>query len=180
MTTMPPRIPMEDLIADTLAMMALIDRTEELADCLLWTGSTTSGGHPTYKPFGCKCTLVRRDVFRLGGGVLNPNVPLITTCGEKLCINVAHIKPSTPKKIGQAAAARGAWKNKDRSAKIAAAKRSQASAKLTIEIARDIRLSTESGPVLSKRHGVHLSVINGIKAGNRWKDYSSPWAGLMR
>jgi len=167
----------EDLIAETIAMMALIDRTEEVGDCFLWTGST-SGGNPTYTPHGKTCTLVRRAMFELAGGVLKPRVPLITTCGEKLCIHPEHIKPSSTKEIGKLAAKRGGWKGKDRAAKIATAKRTSC-AKLTLDDAREIRLSSETGPVLAARYGVNRSLITGIKAGTRWRDYSSPWAGLM-
>ena len=53
---------------------------------------------------------------------------------------------------------------------------------LTIEQAREIRMSDESGPVLALRYGVDKSLINGIKAGRNWKEYSNtnPFAGLMR
>lgn len=168
----------QELVTQTLELMALIERTEELADCHLWTGSTTRGGYPTYKPFGCGCTLVRRRVFALNGGTLVPRVPLEMTCDEKLCINPAHMRASNTARIAQKAAARGAWTGKVRASKIAASKRAR-HAKLTIEIAREIRLSTETGTVLAARHGVDRSLINGIKAGTRWRDYSSPFAGLM-
>jgi hypothetical protein len=166
------------LVVETLELMKLVERTEEYADCHLWTGSTTSQGYPTYKAYGCGCTLVRRAVFVLNGGVLNPRVPVEMTCGEKLCINPAHMKASTCSAIGKKAGARGAWSGKARAAKIAAAKRAK-HAKLNIELAREIRLSDEPTQVLVARHGVDRSLINGIRAGTRWKDYSSPFAGLM-
>lgn len=168
----------QELITQTLELMALIERTEELADCHLWTGSTTKQGYPTYKPFGCGCTLVRRRVFVLNGSALAPRVPLEMTCDEKLCINPAHMRASTTARIGQKAAARGAWTGKLRAAKISKAKRRD-HAKLNIELAREIRLSTEPTKLLAQRHSVNPSLINGIKAGTRWKDYSSHFAGLM-
>ena len=175
--TKPPVILTRVLVAETLELMQLVERTEEFGDCHLWVGSTTEQGYPTYKPFGCNCKLVRRAVFALNGGVLEPRVPIITTCGEKLCINPAHLKASTVSAVGIEAGKRGAWKTKSRCAKISASKRK--GAKLTIEIAREIRMSSESGPVLATRYGVDRSLINGIKAGTRWRDYSNPFAGLM-
>lgn len=165
------------LEAETLELMRLIERTEEYADCHLWTGSTTRQGYPTYKPYGCGCKLVRRAVFALNGGTLNFRVPVEMTCDEKLCINPAHMKASTFAQIGKRAGARGAWSGKVRASKIAAAKRAS-HAKLNIELAREIRLSIEPTKVLAARHNVDRSLINGIKAGTRWKDYSSPFAGL--
>jgi hypothetical protein len=170
----------KELIQATLDMMALIERTEEFADCLLWTGST-SNGNPTYTPYGVGqvCTYVRRSIYQLATGNLKPGVPLDMTCNERLCINPAHMQPTTHAKIGQKAAARGQWKTKTRAARIATAKRAGHQSKLTTEIAREIRCSSEPGPVLAERYGVCRAVINGIKAGTRWKDYSNPFAGLM-
>lgn len=160
-----------------LNLMAILDRTEELADCILWTGATGASGHPIFKPYGGPCTLVRRAVFEMSVGGLVRREPIDTTCGEKLCLNPSHMERSTTAKIAQKAASMGAWSGKARSAKIATTKR--AKGKLTIEQAREIRMSTESGPVLAARHGVNKSLINGIKAGRNWKDYTSMFAGLM-
>ena len=165
------------LIANTLEMMAILDRTVEEGECLLWTGATGDSGHPIYKPNGCGCTLVRRAMFRLAGGELIPRQPIDTRCGDKLCLNAAHLVQSTIAKIGQRAARRGAWSGLARKVKIAKAKRGKM--KLTEEKAREIRESSESGPVLAARYGVNKSLVNGIKRGVAWRDYTpNPWAGL--
>lgn len=169
---------LDDLIATTMAMMSLIDRTDELADCRLWNGST-SAGLPTYTPPGRPCTLVRRAMYQLAGGQLKPRVPIDTSCDERLCINPAHLHQSSVRKIAQKAAAKGAWRTKARAAKIAASKRASPHAKLNIELARSIRLSDVSNDVLAAENKVHPSIISGIKAGTRWRDYSNPFAGLM-
>lgn len=172
-----PDLSVNELAAKTLEMMKLLDRTEEFADCLLWTGSTTKQGYPTYKPYCKPCALVRRVMFELNGGVLEPRVPVVTTCGEKLCIHPLHLKKSTTQAVGAAAAKRGAFSSRARAAKIAAAKRKKG--KLTLEKVRAIRSSTESGPTLAALYGVDRSLITGIKAGTRWREYSGHWAGLM-
>lgn len=169
---------MNELIDQTLEIMRLLDSTEEYADCILWTGATTRAGYPIYKPYGCNCTLVRRRMYEMTTGPLETRVPIATSCDEKLCINPDHLKKSTVSAVAAKAGARGAWSGKARSAKIAATKRAKSS-KITIHDAREIRLSVEPGPVLAARYGVNRSVINGIKAGTRWRDYSSPFAGLM-
>lgn len=167
------------LIDETLEIMRILDSTVEEADCILWTGATGSTGHPIYKPRGCGCTLVRRAVFALTKGELGYRVPIDTKCGERKCINPAHLFESTTQQVAKRAAKRGAFSSATRGAKIAKAKR--AKGKLTIEIAREIRMSDESGPVLALRYGVDKSLINGIKAGRAWKEYgnSNPFAGLM-
>lgn len=168
------------LIAETLEIMRLLDSTVEEADCILWTGATSKAGYPIYKPRGCGCTLVRRAMFELTKGSLLPRVPIDTKCEERKCINPDHLFQSTTQQVAKRAAKRGAWGGARRAAKIAASKR--ATGKLTIEQAREIRMSDESGPVLALRYGVDKSLINGIKAGRNWKEYSStnPFAGLMR
>lgn len=165
----------DTLVQDTLELMVIIDRTEPSDDCLLWTGATSSG-HPIYKPHGCDCTLVRRAVFHLNGGMLLPRKPLDSRCGERLCINPAHLYASTISRIAKKAAALGAWKGLDRRIRISMAKRQ--TAKLTMEKAREIRNSPETGPVLAARYGVDKSLINNIKRGVIWRDYANPWMQL--
>jgi hypothetical protein len=176
-STRPHQFRLVPEVADTLSLMDIIERTEELADCLLWTGATGKSGHPIYKPYGCPCTLTRRAVFRLTVGELVHREPIDTTCGEKLCLNPSHLVRSTVSKIGKRAAKTGAWSGLARRAKIAKTKRGQM--KLTEEKAREIRESAESGPVLAERYGVNKSLVNNIKRGVAWRDYTpNPWAGL--
>lgn len=162
-----------------LEMMRILDSTEEVGDCILWTGAIGNAGHPIYKPRGCGCTLVRRAMFELAGGELEPRIPIDTRCGERTCVNPDHLFKATVSGIAKRAARKGAWKSKTRAAKIAAAKR--AKGKLTIEQAREIRMSTESGPKLAAIYGVNKSLITGIRSGRNWKEYSNsnPFAGLM-
>lgn len=165
------------LTANTLALMAILDRTIEEGECLIWQGATGESGHPIYRPIGCgPCTLVRRDVFRLAGGELAARVPIDTTCGERRCLNAAHLISSTVTKIARKAAKQGAWSALPRVVKMAATK--QKAGKLTMDAAREIRQSGESCPVLALRYGVGKSLIGRIKRGVAWKDYSNPWAGL--
>ena len=169
------------LVAESLECMRLLDSTVEFAEgCLLWTGATSNTGHPIYKPYGCPCTLVRRAVFAFSGGVLEYRVPIDTTCGERTCINPAHLVKTTRKAIGKKASARGAWSGKARCAKIAKAKRAQAGTKLDMDQARSIRMSSETSRALAQRYGINRTLIQRIKAGRAWKDYTNPFAGLMQ
>lgn len=165
------------LIAEMDLMWDIIEKTDEIGDCWIWNSATTQNGYPILKIRGCGCKLVRPQVFLMNGGKLKPRQPVDVTCDERKCVNPAHLKASSVSEIAKKAAKRGAFSGKARSAKIAAARRDKA--KLTIEQAREIRMSQESGPVLAKRYGVNRSVINGIKAGTRWKDYTNPFAGLI-
>ena len=163
----------EDL--DLLTRM--LEKVDEVGDCLIWNGAVTSTGHPQIKVWGCGCKLARREMFRIVKGDLTPRIPIDTKCDERGCINPAHLVESTISAISHKAAKRGAWRTVARAAKIAAKKR--AKGKLTMEKANEIRMSDESGPVLALRYGVDKSLINGIKAGRNWRDYSNPFHQLM-
>lgn len=151
------------------------DRTEELGECWIWQQGT-SNGLPQMKVKGCACKLVRRIVVAIDGRPAEPGQPVAVTCGEKLCVNPKHLKPSTTRAVARRAARKGAWKGMVRCARIAATKR--ASGKLTIEIAREIRLSEEPGPALAKKYGVDRSLITRVRAGKAWKDASNPFSSL--
>lgn len=148
--------------------------------CWLWAGALNQYGSPIMRLPGDRnagCKMVRRVALEASGKSVLPRLPVVTTCGNEECCYPGHLKQVTIKQMCMEAAANGAWRTPDRAAKIAANKRKES--KLTIEQAREIRLSTESGAILAARYNVNKSVIHGIKRGERWKDFSSPWAGLM-
>jgi hypothetical protein len=61
-------------------------------------------------------------------------------------------------------------------AKMAATKRSRS--KLDDQKVAEIRASSESAMALSAIYGVAAGYITSIRAGNLWKNYASPFAGL--
>lgn len=158
----------------------LKNRSDEVGACWLWNQATSKAGYPIMKVRGCGCQLVRRISAMLAGHELKPRQPVITTCEEQLCVNPKHCQPSTPTAVGLRAAEQGAFSQPARGAKIAAARRSSGSAKLTLEQVLAIRASTETERVLAAEYGVNRSVIGGIRRGDRWKDYASPFAGLLQ
>lgn len=153
-------------------------RCDEEGDCWIWRDGTTQEGYPIFKPYGCKCTLVRRAAFVLAGGHLKSRQPVVSSCGDRRCVNPEHLSTSTLSKIAKSAAKRGAWGGQIRRAAISAAQRKRS--KINLEIAAEIRASSEASKVLSARFGVDKSLICRIRSGRAWRDYSSPFAGLMR
>lgn len=149
-------------------------RCTEEGDCWLWDGSA-SNGYPTVKRQR-KNVYVRTLMFESMGKHKPDGHNITSRCGCKLCVNPEHLYVATVSAINRKAARAGAWSSPARAAKISASRRKNSV--LTMDIARTIRLSDESGPVLSLRYGIDKSMVNNIKRGDAWKDYASPWAGL--
>lgn len=121
---------------------------------------------------------LRRTLYLLVRGHLEPSRRLAPDCGNPYCINPDHQLALTEKQKSKRAAKNGAFSRPARNAKIAEAKRKNAV--LTLEIAREIRVSEESGPVLAQRYGVNRSLITRIRAAKCWIDYRNPFSGLAR
>lgn len=155
----------------------LRDRSYEFGDCWIWTQGTNGAGYPQVKVPGGTAQLVRRLAAAVGGKPPAKGQPVTTTCGEKLCVNPEHMKPSTKKAIGKAAAARGAFSGLSRAGKIAGARRAGL-VKLTDEQVAEIRASDDTDKVLGEAYGVKSYYVARIRRGDARKDYASPWAGL--
>lgn len=153
------------------------NRCDELGDCWIWKQTTSSTGYPIMKVHGCGCQLVRRLSATLAGKTPAPRQPVDTTCGEKLCVNPDHMRPTTPQAVAKRAAKRGAWSSVSRAAKISAARRA-GRVKLTDEQVAEIRASSEPETKLAPLYGVNRSYIGRIRRGTDRKDYRNPFAGL--
>jgi len=170
-----------ELELETLDAMRIFENIIEEGDCWIWQAGVNRDGHAQFRSLADGCArLVRRMVWRFCGNEIEPRQPLGSKCGDRRCVNPAHMYPSTLKALVRSAAARGAYSGLAHAAAIAAARRKSKVAKLTVDKAREIRESTEPGHVLAERYGVCKSVVNGIRAGRRWKDYTNPFNQLMR
>jgi len=162
-----------------ITLKMIHDRCDEVGECWIWKDAVGQHGYPIMRRRPGGCLLVRRVAVALDGRPAAVRQPVTCTCAEKRCCNPKHLKPSTPSAVGKAAAARGSFSSKPRAAKIAAGTPKADGAKLTLEQVREIRASEDTGPVLAQRYGGNRSLIGGIRRGTVWKDYSSPFAGLM-
>ena len=128
---------------------------------------------------GGVCLHVRRVAIAIDGRAPKSRQPVTCSCNDKLCVRPIHLKLSTYSKIGKATAATGVYAAKARCAKLAEVNRNRKDTKLTMEIAREIRASSESSDVLAARYGVYRSRINAVRRGESWKEYAAtPFAGL--
>lgn len=165
-------------------MLQLIDRIRsrcvDCGDCWIWHGAVGGGRatkHPQMKINGKVC-YVRREVYVAAYGEIPKGRNVARTCESALCVNPAHLAAQTVSKIQKRVAATGVYSTPARGKKIAASKRA-AFGKLTEDQVREIRESDVPAKHLAERFGICPSNASSIRRGERWKDYSNPFAALM-
>jgi hypothetical protein len=152
----------------------LKERTIEDGDCWEWTGYCENGTPSVYHKG--KITAVRRVFLDLLGSKVKEGY-YFAKCGNKLCVNPEHTGYNDPKQHMKKAA-KNAVKSPTRRLKIQIHKRATV-AKLTQEMADEIRYSEGSSRVIAAKYGVNRSVVCRIRTGKAWVNLQNPFAGLM-
>lgn len=158
------------MTAPDIRLSDLLARTVEEGDCLLWTGHANAGRYPQWR-LGGKLLPARRVVYEAVHGPLPSRLQVGTRCKNTLCVH-----PDCLVARSRASAMRGNVMRPDRKACITAARRTNS--KLTIEMVRAIRASTEPGPVIEARYGLKPGYASRIRTHRCWADTASPFAGL--
>lgn len=157
------------------------NRCRECGDCWEWISSATRDHHKRYPqvkigPGAPK--LVRRVAWELVRGPIKSGLSISPDCGNPYCVNPAHMACLTESQKSKRAAKRGTLMTAAKAKAISDTRRK--SAKISVEIAQIIKVSDESGPALAERYGVDRTLVSKIRRGQIWKDYSNPFAGLLR
>jgi hypothetical protein len=163
--------------APPVTLATIKDRCNEVGECWMWAQGLTSRGTPNMR-VGREVWHVRRFAFMLAGGVLLPRQPIDCTCGERLCVKPEHAFATDQKALSRKASQRGAFANRARDAKVAAWHREPGRSKLSMEMVREIRASTESSLALAARYGVSRSRVTRVRNHDAWKDYTNPYMSL--
>ena len=153
---------------------SLKKRTIEDGECWEWQGYCANGT-PSVSHDG-KMISVRRLFTQLLGNTVREGY-YVPKCGNKLCVNPEHTTYNDPKQHMKKAA-RKALQSPTRRLKIQIHKRAT-TAKLTQEMADEIRCSEGPSRIIAEKYGVNKSVICRIRAGKAWVNLSNPFAGLM-
>ena len=98
-----------------------------------------------------------------------------TTCKNISCINPDHLRVLARKTVFKSAVTD--YKNPVRLAKLSAYAREHR-AKLTMDQARQIRMSDKTNRELALEYGVCKATIGNIKTGKVWKETGGLWRGL--
>jgi hypothetical protein len=154
---------------------SLMARTTEVGDCQEWTGCYQNGV-PFVTSSG-KCWLVRRLILSLQGKELSTKQYAIAKCKNPACVSPDHIRVHAQRTHMQRIGGMPVKSPKQRSMKIAAYSREHRS-HLTMDIARQIRLSDLSGPELAEQFNCCRGTISKIRRNESWKEHTGLFAGL--
>ena len=140
-------------------------RCEEVGNCLIWKQSVNSGGAPSASVNG-KTMTVRRLVFvELLGKEIKRNRRMTVRCHNPLCVSdLCIIQRPVPDILRDARQRRI---EADPMA-IRREQRCSSRAKLSPEIAAEIRASSETSIALAQRMEVHEETIRAIRRGKHY------------
>ena len=115
---------------------------------------------------------VRRELYRIRTGkTLGKRDTVRARCEHEACMAPAC------QVVRKAKGSKGPKHSVATKAKLAAAKRSRS--KYGADLVAQVKASTKSYKQIARETGMKLSTVGAIKGGRLWKDYSSPWAGLL-
>ena len=158
-------------------MLAYLERKtvrDDMTECMVWQGHAHLGKHPQMRWEG-KATSARRVAFEFLRGPIKgvKQIGVREDC-HCLCIDPEHLVARTKAQAGKGHLVKLATK-----VKIAETRRGQ-SLKLDSATVHAIRNSDDAGRALAEQHQVSNSMVSRIRRGNAWREYTGPWAGLMR
>jgi hypothetical protein len=163
---------------------SLKSRTVEEGDCWIWQGYKANGTPQVSHPrpgFSSKMYSVRRLMRDLVTGKPTPDGHYVTRCNDAACVNPEHVlfRPDDQhmKRIGRTVSTSA---NITRSMKLRKYRIRIGHAKLSEQIAQEIRLSNESCATLGERYGVDKSLISKVRRGTAWRVLANPFQGLFQ
>lgn len=157
---------------ENVTLADILQRTEEVGDCMEWTGHCNRGKHPHWRLNG-NLHPAGRVVWTLAHEREPSRRMLIgTRCGNPRCIHPDHLIARSRSKANLAAGAR------DITYRVRQASLKRKNSRLTIEIVREIRASTEPANVFDARYGLSPGYAWRIRTNKAWREYGTPFAGL--
>lgn len=152
-------------------------RCVEEGDCLIWQGARSDSGQPCMHHNGKTRAMVRRVLYAEVNGVEIPDDRcVITTCGQRLCLNPKHLKEVSRGEVRTHAAKLGAYKSAARVLKRTATLRKKSH--ITDEVVARIR-GAKTAREAHEQTGVSLPYVYQIRDGVRRVPLGNPFAGLL-
>jgi hypothetical protein len=145
---------------------------DEVGDCQLWKLGCNNIGHPIARVDG-RVVNVRRFIFSLSADI-PPRYSLLAECGEKRCINPAHMRPIPFSELVRINNKKSQAYRRVNSERLRRGAEASGWTRLNMDIAREIREQYEntmaSVKVAAEKYGVDVSHIRSILRHQRWKE----------
>lgn len=155
----------------------ILARCDEVGECMLWQGGMTGMGLPIARlRSGDSPTSLRRHVFVLSIRELRPGECVWTSCGESRCLHPAHLRAGTRPQMLLALRRAGRYRSVAMTMQRIQAGRMRG--KITLEIARAIRVSDEPATAHAERYGIDVSLVRRIRRGEAWRE-TAPGASVF-
>jgi len=159
-------------------------RCIEEGECWIWQGSVSPGDVPSMRlprsvDPDSKLIGVRRWIAQHQGKQID-GLYATTSCEDKRCVCPDHVVVMTRKRL-QKRAGKTMTKNQNPAsiARRVSARVRAGNVKIGYAIAREIREGDKSAEQWARELNCDISTVFQAKAGSTWRDYSSPFAGLM-
>lgn len=150
----------------------------EEGDCWNWTGALQSRSAVPTMNYKRKVGAVRRFILLEQGVDLGKRLATYT-CGNPLCVNPEHVAPASRRAVQVRSAKELAYQTSPVLRK-KLSDNARKRAKLTPELARQVREADGTQDSIAARFGISKAAVSAIKRGKIWKDYTSPFGGLVR
>jgi len=145
-------------------------------ECRLWLGTTDSHGLPLYNYSSKSRVHLRKFIYNMYVQSANKR-RVIMKCGNKTCLNPDHMNGLMLSQFLSLISRDG---NKSTiSARINMQKAKHQKAKLSMDIARQIRQDERLAKEVAQEYGVSISTIRGIRKNIMYVDYQNPWSQLL-
>lgn len=148
-------------------MQTVRDRCDEVGSCMIWKLSVNSTGYPSVSMNGTTITVRKLVYVNLMGKEMKSGRRITSRCHNPLCCSETCLIQSRNTDILKAAHER---RRKADPMSLRREQRASSKAKLSPEIAADIRSSDEDGQTLAKRHGVALDTIRAVRRNATYKE----------
>lgn len=150
----------------------LQERVRESDGCWVWQGALFRQREPRAYRDG-KVVAVRRYIFN----ATHQRQMRSNECGVVSCDTPGCVHPNCVKCVTRSSMQKGQKQSKEHSIAIAMARR--ANAKISGDDVAAIRASDEPIRKIAAQYGIDDTYVSAIRRQKSWKDYASPFAGLL-
>lgn len=154
------------------------NRCTRCGKCLMWDGAVDDGGVPQLRlPGSKKVEPARRVLLKAMGKDIEGKLAT-TICGNQLCMDEKHAVAWSRKRL-QRRSAKATNYGQNAARRLAITKKRRATAILDMEKVRQMRADGLTSREAAQRYGVTQSTAAKALSGETWKEYASPFSGLI-